>query len=277
CFTIAAPLHYCITIKINSECGTCDLIFAAPTMTDSPQPVNVVLGAAGRTGLECVKRLLEVSDLPTRAVVRDPSKMQGILEPSAKLQIAKGDVTDPASLQEALRGARGVIFAVAGKGYWSPAEVDFKGVANVAQASQQAGAERVVLVSSMMVTRKHWLHPIRLLLNNMRWGLMDNKLKGEEALRASGVDYTIVRPGGLGSGPGGHASLVTGQGDSMSGGGLIQRADVAAVCVEALCNPAASRVTLEVLARKGAEGAPEGGFEQQLRNMWAGLKQDGTY
>jgi uncharacterized protein YbjT (DUF2867 family) len=36
--------------------------------------VNVVLGAGGPTGFECVRRLLEVTKEPVRAVVRDPSK-----------------------------------------------------------------------------------------------------------------------------------------------------------------------------------------------------------
>ncbi|KAG2500712.1 hypothetical protein HYH03_001477 [Edaphochlamys debaryana] len=236
-------------------------------------PANVVFGAAGATGLEVVKRLLEKESLPTRAVCRDPAKLAGVLEPSPKLQVVKGDVTDPASLKEALKGARGVVFAASGRGYWSASEVDFQGVANVAAAAKEAGAGRVVLVSSMLVTKKNWLNPVRLLLNNIRWGLMDNKLKGEDALRASGVDYTIVRPGGLGRQPGGQATLVTGQGDCMSAGGQIQRADVAAVVVEALGNPGASRVTLELVSRPGA---PEGGFDAQLKGMWAGLKPDAT-
>jgi hypothetical protein len=36
-------------------------------------PVNVVFGAGGPTGLECVKRLLAVTTEPVRAVVRDPA------------------------------------------------------------------------------------------------------------------------------------------------------------------------------------------------------------
>ena len=48
---------------------------------------------------------------------------------------------------------------------------------------------------------------MRIILNNIKWSLMDEKLKGEEALRASGVPYTIVRPGGLTDQPGGKAKL----------------------------------------------------------------------
>ncbi len=94
----------------------------------SAKDVTVVLGAAGATGLECVKRLVELQGPGiVRAVVRDPAKLEALgLSPNEHLQIVRGDVTDVASLREVLAGARGVIFAAAGKGYWSPAEVDFK-------------------------------------------------------------------------------------------------------------------------------------------------------
>ena len=39
-------------------------------------------------------------------------------------------------------------------------------------------------------------HPIRMILNNVRWGLMDAKFAGEELLRGSALPYTVVRPGG---------------------------------------------------------------------------------
>lgn len=51
---------------------------------------------------------------------------------------------------------------------------------------------------------------MRVLLNNIRYGLMDNKLKGEDLLRQSGATYTIVRPGGLTNGPAGKEKLVIG-------------------------------------------------------------------
>ncbi len=70
-----------------------------------------------------------------------------------------------------------------------------QGVANTAEAAKKVGAERVVLVSSALVTPKNRFHPIRLILNNIRWGLMDSKYRGEELLRKSSVPYTIVRPG----------------------------------------------------------------------------------
>jgi len=50
-----------------------------------------------------------------------------------------------------------------------------QGVRNVAQVAKEKGLH-VVLVSSALVTPKNRFSPIRLLLNNIRWGLMDAKV-----------------------------------------------------------------------------------------------------
>eukprot|EP00878_Enallax_costatus_P017417 GHUV01018291.1.p1 GENE.GHUV01018291.1~~GHUV01018291.1.p1 ORF type:complete len:131 (+),score=33.71 GHUV01018291.1:127-519(+) len=119
-------------------------------------PCNVVFGAGGPTGLECVKRLLEVTSLPVRAVVRAPDahadKLKTVAGDKAnRLEVVQGDVTDPASLPAALQDAQGVIFAASGKGFWSAKAVDEQGVKNVAEAAAAAGSvKRVVLVSSML-------------------------------------------------------------------------------------------------------------------------------
>merc|ERR1719421_2073909 len=55
----------------------------------------------------------------------------------------------------------------------------------------------MILVSSRLVNPANRWHPVRILLNNIKWNLMENKWRGEEALRASGCEYCIVRPGGL--------------------------------------------------------------------------------
>ena len=88
--------------------------------------VNVVLGAGGPTGLECVKRLLSATSEPVRAVVRDPAKYQGTLPEDPKLEVVAGDVTNKESLIKCLEGAKGIIFAAAGKTYRSPKDVDHK-------------------------------------------------------------------------------------------------------------------------------------------------------
>lgn len=230
----------------------------------------VVLGAGGRTGAECVAAL-EAASKDVRAVVRTPSKYADSLGSRKGVELVAGDVSDPQSLRAALAGASGVIFAASGSGFWSAKGVDFEGVANLAKAVKESGGrQHVVLVSSCLVSPHNRWHPIRIMLNNLRWSLMDYKYQGEEALRRSGVPYTIVRPGGLTGEPAGQARLEVAQGDR--GSGRVSRADVAAVCVAALTDPAARNVTFELVSKPAEGQAPP--LAQQLRGLFAGLKPD---
>ena len=49
-------------------------------------------------------------------------------------------------------------------------------------------------------------HPLRIMLNNIRRGMMDRKRDGEEHLRRCGVPYCIVRPGRFVDKPAGAAA-----------------------------------------------------------------------
>jgi len=212
-----------------------------------------VLGAGGPTGKQCVEKLL-AQNKKVVAVVRDPAKYLGVWSSSKDLRIESGDVTNAASLAKALSSVKGFIFAASGKTYFSASSVDTEGVRNVAQVAKEKGLH-VVLVSSALVTPKNRFSPIRLLLNNIRWGLMDAKFAGENALRESGASYTVVRPGGLNNGQAGQHKLVTGQRDTGKPG-RISRADVAAVCVAALTNPKAKGVTLELWSDPSRPATP---------------------
>lgn len=70
------------------------------------------------------------------------------------------------------------------------------------------------------------------------------KRKGEEALRASGLGYTIIRPGPLVDEPGGYKALVFDQGDRV--GQSVSAADVADICLRALHEPEARNKTFDV-------------------------------
>jgi uncharacterized protein YbjT (DUF2867 family) len=79
--------------------------------------------------------------------------------------------------------------------------------------------------------------------------VLDWKFKGEEVLRQSGLNYTIIRPGGLKNTPGSKHALIFDQGDQVSG--TISRADLAEVCLHALHHPNSDCTTFEVI-----EGEP---------------------
>lgn len=169
----------------------------------------------------------------------------------------------------ACKDATGVIFTASASSFLGAGAVDRDGVGNVAAAARTAGVQRLVLVSSAFVSPGQYWHPVRLILNTVKLGLMDAKFAGEEALRASGVSYTIIRPGRLSHGPGG-AALMVSQGDVGVTGSAISRADVAAAAVAALTADGAQRATLELFGAKPEAAAPEG----QLGRIFEGLRQD---
>jgi uncharacterized protein YbjT (DUF2867 family) len=207
----------------------------------------VVAGATGRTGKEVVAELVK-RNYRVRALVRDAAKAQGTFP--AGVEIVVGDVRDEDSLRKAFKGAHYVISAVgAGGGPNAPADagpeqIDNQGVAKMAQAARKARVRQLVLVSSAAVTKAE-TYPMAFMRP-----ILAAKFKGENALRASGVPYTIVRPGGLLDEPGGRKAVQFSQGDTTTG--RIPRADVALVCVEALGRRSALRKTVELLSGDGA-------------------------
>jgi uncharacterized protein YbjT (DUF2867 family) len=221
---------------------------AADTKSSTPATATVlVVGATGRSGPGLLEALRAGGYTRVRALVRDPASARAKL--AADVELAQGDVRDPASLAKALDGVQYIVSTLGSNTFNDPAnspeKVDYEGVRNLATAAKAAGVKQYVQVSSLGVTNPN--HPLNRFGKVMEW-----KLKGENALRTSGVPYTIVRPGGLGDGPGGKVGIRVGQGDTMASG-AIERADVGIVCVQALGNPDAVGKTFEIVA--GEPGA----------------------
>jgi uncharacterized protein YbjT (DUF2867 family) len=142
--------------------------------------VIVVAGGTGTLGTRLVPRLVG-QGLAVRVLTRDPARAQHLAGPG--VEVARGDVRDPASVAGALRGASTVISAVhgfAGPGGVSPASVDRAGNAHLVDAAARTGAA-FVLVSVVGASPGH---PIE---------LFRAKHAAEEMLRASGIPWTIAR------------------------------------------------------------------------------------
>lgn len=207
----------------------------------------LIVGATGRSGPAMIDALKAAGYSNLRALVRDAAAAKSKLP--GDIQLLQGDVRDPASLRAAMQGVTYIVSSLGSNTFNDPANspemVDYQGVRNLAEAAKAAGVKHYVQVSSLGVTNPN--HPLN------RFGkVMDWKLKGESALRASGVTYTIVRAGGLTDEPGGKAGIRALQGDKLDGG-RITRADVATVCVKALGDRRARNKTFEIVA--GEPGA----------------------
>ena len=204
--------------------------------------IILVAGATGGVGSMIVQQLQD-SGKQIRLLVRN--RKQAVAMFGSTIETAVGDTRKPASLKAAIANIDEIICATGSRNPGSensPEQVDYRGVDNLVQAAVEAGVHQFVLVSSIAVTKSD--HPLNRFGRVLEW-----KLKGEQALRTSGLAYTIIRPGGLTDGPGGNKRLSIGQGDQITG--MVSRSDVARLCIAALNEPAARNVTFEVVENGG--------------------------
>ncbi len=104
-------------------------------------------------------------------------------------------------------------------------------------------------------------------MNDQLGGILTWKLRGEDAVRESGLSYTIIRPCALTEEPGGKA-VVFEQGDNIRG--KVSREDIAELCVQALEQPKACNLTFEVKEAESGKGS------RDWENLLSALKTDLT-
>jgi dihydroflavonol-4-reductase len=113
----------------------------------------LVTGATGKVGNAVARRLVDRGD-EVVALVRNAAQARELLP--AGVELASGDVTDPASLQTASKGADGVFNCMGLFEQWFPDpevfdRVNAQGARNVVAAAREAGAGRVVHTSTFDV------------------------------------------------------------------------------------------------------------------------------
>ena len=112
--------------------------------------LNLVTGATGLLGSHIVEQLRNRNE-PVRALVR-PGADLAFLK-TQNVELAQGDVTDPASLAEAFRGVTTVYHAAAKVGDWGPwsqfQQITIGGTANMIAAAKAARVERFLHISSI--------------------------------------------------------------------------------------------------------------------------------
>ncbi|MGH7998580.1 MAG: SDR family oxidoreductase [Brasilonema sp.] len=203
----------------------------------------LVAGATGETGRRIVQELI-ARNIPVRALVRDVQKARSIL--GTDTELVMGDVFKPESLSAALEDCTVLLCATGAKPSFDPTgpyKVDYEGTKNLVDAAKAKGIEHFVLVSSLAASR--FFHPL-----NLFWLILYWKKQAEEYIQKSGLNYTIVRPGGL-KNENNSNQIVMQSADTLFEGS-IPRQKVAQVCVEALFEPAAKNKIVEIVAQENA-------------------------
>jgi len=220
-------------------------------MSTEEQLTVLVVGSTGSIGTHVVAALMRAGHR-TRALVRDTGRARR-LDPAAETVV--GDLTDAATLVDAVRDVDAVVFTH-GAGGAQAEPVDYGAVRNVLQALGGRPV-RIALMTTIGVTVRSDGH--------------DWKRRGERLVRASGNLYTIVRPGWFDYHDDDQLHLTMLQGDTRRAGspadGAIARRELARVLVDSLTEPDAERRTLELVAETGPE-------QDDLGPVFAALEQD---
>jgi uncharacterized protein YbjT (DUF2867 family) len=187
-----------------------------------------IAGGHGQIALRLAKILPERGD-EVVALIRNPDHADDVRGAGAEPAVVDLEHASEGDVAQAIAGSDAVVFA-AGAGPGSGPErketMDYGGAVKLIAAAKQAGVGRYVIVSSMGAnpdasgddTFSVYLRA---------------KGRADDAVRTSGLDATVVRPGGLTNAAGtGRVSL----GESLPRG-QVTRDDVAAVLAAVLDSP----------------------------------------
>ncbi|XP_024967887.1 protein TIC 62, chloroplastic isoform X2 [Cynara cardunculus var. scolymus] len=172
-----------------------------------------VAGATGKVGSRTVRELLKLG-FNVRAGVRSTQRAETLVksvqqmkldealsdgsQPIEKLELVECDLEKPEQIKPALGRASTVICCIGASekeifDVTGPYRIDFQATKNLIDAATASKAKQFILVTSLGTNKFGF--PAAVL--NLFWGVLCWKRKAEEALLASGIPYTIVRPGGM--------------------------------------------------------------------------------
>ena len=225
----------------------------------------LVVGATGGVGQLVVSKLLEKNS-SVLALTRNRDKASQMFD--NRVEIVVGDLRYPETLIPATQNITHIICCSGTTAFpstrWdfanildaqnTPQAVDGEGVKNLVEAAGE-NLQRFVFVSSCGVLRKNNF-PFNILNT---FGVLDAKIQGEEAIKTSGLPYTIIRPARLIDGPytsydlntllkaktDGKKAVIIGTGDTLNG--ETSRIDVANACVACLDFDTTINKTFEII------------------------------
>jgi putative NADH-flavin reductase len=204
-----------------------------------------VFGATGAAGTQVVKRALAAGH-EVNAVARDPARMT--VPDSPRLRVTAGDVMDPESITPAVAGADAVLSAIGPRGT-GPPTVSEDSARSIIAAMRGAGAARLLTVSGAIVTDDG----LDFLLKNLVFPLVRIRLRNvcadmraaEALVRASGLDWTILRPPTL-TDKAPRGDYRTALDRNLPRGANLSRADLAEIMIRLIDDPASAHHAISV-------------------------------
>lgn len=187
-----------------------------------------VFGATGGTGQQVVAQALAAGHT-VQALARTPEKLPA----HAGLTVIAGNVLDPQAVARTVAGVDAVICSL-GTSANNPPEVVSNGTANIIAAMDASAVRRLVVVTSLGVgdSKNQVPFAFRMIMQTVLRKVMEDKERQERLVRESGLDWVIVRPGGLTDGEATGIYRFGLKRDIMAG--QVARADVAGFVLKQL-------------------------------------------
>jgi putative NADH-flavin reductase len=160
----------------------------------------LIVGATRGIGRQLLEQAL-MSGHAVTAMARNPQRLATQQE---RLRVIKGDIRDSDSVALAMAGQDAVCCTIGVKAPWLWVTVFSEGTKNLLQAMEKAGVRRLICVTGIGAgdSKGHggFLYD-RIFYPFLLKPIYADKDRQESLIKASDVDWTIVRPGFLTNGP----------------------------------------------------------------------------
>lgn len=220
-------------------------------MTD--ESAFFIAGASRGLGFEIAKYLRE-RQLSVKALLRSPDAAPGLEAMGIKTMF--GDALEVSQVEQAvLDEPIGAVISTIGGLPKEGQRADYLGNKNLIDAAVKAGVKKFLLISSIGSGNSKVALSQQAL--ETLGPVLVEKEKAESHLINSGLNYIIIRPGGLKSEPATGNAILT---ENPTVSGIVHRADVAELVYRCLVSDAANNKVLSALDRQMLFGNPE--FEE---------------
>ena len=197
-----------------------------------------ITGASGKTGYRISEEALK-KGFKVKQIIRKNSKVSEGLNSLETLRVSLDNKED---LDKALKGIDALVIATGASpslDLTGPAKVDALGVFRQLESCKRVGIKRIILVSSLCSGKL--FHPLNLFGLILIW-----KKIGENFLRNSSLEWTIIRPGGLMENEDIKSENINYSKQDTQISGSIPRRLVAKCCIDSLNNKDSVNKIIEV-------------------------------